>query len=152
MRAQDLIPERHGIYDFVLCNPPYFQNSMLGADRIRTVARHNTDLSPDELYLSMTRVMTDDGSAWVSFPEDSTELWIGAGSRAGLYTTHHIVVKDHPDARPHMTIVGWGRQKCLEPRMETIHYRSSHNGPLSPWMMNFRDEWYPERYNAQFRV
>ncbi len=79
LKAQELDPEIHGRFDFVFCNPPYFQNSMISDDRLRMVARHNTSLSPDELYDSMIRVMTDDGSAWVSFPGDAAKLWMERG-------------------------------------------------------------------------
>jgi tRNA1Val (adenine37-N6)-methyltransferase len=149
-RAQDLTPEIHGTFDFVLCNPPYFQNSLLSDNRLRMVARHNTDLCPDELYESMHRMMSEHGSAWVSFPEDSTSLWVDEGVKAGLHRTHHLIVKDHPGARPHMTIVGLSRLKPAEVIEDEIHYRNEHKGRVSDWMRAFRQEWYPEKYNAQF--
>lgn len=149
-RAQDLIPEIHGIFDFVLCNPPYFQNSLLSDDRLRMVARHNTDLCPDELYLCMLRMMSEQGSAWVSFPEDNTALWVDEGIKAGLHRTHHMIIKDHPTAKPHMAIVGWSRRKPDKVIEDEIYYRTEHKGRVSEWMRAFRQEWYPEKYNAQF--
>ena len=149
-RAQDLDPNVHGTFDFVLCNPPYFQNSLLSDNRLRMVARHNTDLCPDELYESMYRMMSENGSAWVSFPEDSTSLWVDEGVKAGLHRTHHLIVKDHPGAKPHMTIVGWTRTKPDEVIEDEVHYRNEHKGRGSEWMRAFRQEWYPEKYNAQF--
>lgn len=150
IRAQDLDPEIHGTFDFVLCNPPYFQNSMISDDRLRMVARHNTDLSPDELYQSMGRVMTDDGSAWVSFPGDSMDLWMKSGRAAGFHARHMITVKDHPDASPHMVVVGWQRPEAERLQEDVVHYRIAHKGSMSDWMKAFRDDWYPARYNAQF--
>lgn len=151
LRAQDLNPDIHGKFDFVFCNPPYFQNSMISDDRLRTVARHNTSLSPDELYQSMNRMMTDDGSAWVSFPGDSTQLWMGCGRGAGLHPFNIITVKDHPDATAHMIIVGWSKQRHEAITEETVCYRESNNGKMSAWMKSFRDDWYPARFNAQFK-
>jgi len=150
LRAQDLNAETHGKFDFVFCNPPYFQNSMISDNRLRMVARHNTSLSPHELYHSMTQMMSQDGSAWVSFPGDSTQLWMEGGSAAGLHPITIITVKDHPDAIAHMIVVGWSRQKSESIAEETIFYRNSHNGRMSPWMKSFREAWYPARYNAQF--
>lgn len=151
LRAQDLNPDIHGIFDFVFCNPPYFQNSMISDDRLRTVARHNTSLSPDELYQSMNRMMTDDGSAWVSFPGDSTQLWMERGRGAGLHPFKVITVKDNPEATAHMIIVGWSRHRHESIEEETLCYRESSNGKMSAWMKSFRDDWYPARYNAQFK-
>lgn len=150
LRAQDLEPDIHGRFDFVFCNPPYFQNSMTSGDRLRTVARHNTSLSPNDLYKSMKRMMSDDGSAWVSFPGDSASLWMDSGKQAGLHPTDIITVKDHPDATPHMVIVGWSQELAMPIKEETIYYRDSRNGKMSPWMKSFRETWYPARFNTQF--
>lgn len=147
LRAQDLDPKELGLFDFVICNPPYFQNSMLSTDRQRAVARHNSDLSPDELYASMTRMMTEGGQAWLSFPHDSTDLWMDSGRRAGLNPTHEIIVKDHPDAKPHMSIVGWSRTRPESVINEIIFYRSEAKGGMSQWMLDFRTKWYPVRFN-----
>lgn len=152
LRAQELCPKVDGRYDFVLCNPPYFQNSMFSPDRLRTVARHNADLSPEELYQSMSKVTTDDGSIWVSFPEDDTALWLEKGYNENLSLTHHIVIKDHPGARPHMTIAGWSKKTTNSVSRAMINYRLHHRGPQSEWMKNFRAQWYPAKYNDQFAV
>jgi tRNA1(Val) A37 N6-methylase TrmN6 len=98
----------------------------------------------------MTQMMSQDGSAWVSFPGDSTQLWMEGGSAAGLHPITIITVKDHPDASAHMIVVGWSRQKSESIAERTICYRDSHNGRMSPWMKSFREAWYPARYNAQF--
>ncbi len=147
LRAQDLDPKELGRFDFVICNPPYFQNSMLSIDRQRAVARHNSDLSPDELYASMTRMMVEDGQAWLSFPHDSTALWMDRGLSAGLHPTHEIIVKDHPEAKPHMSIVGWSHTRPQTVKDEIIYYRSESKGNMSPWMLDFRRRWYPARFN-----
>jgi tRNA1Val (adenine37-N6)-methyltransferase len=151
LRAQDLDPEIHGRFDFVFCNPPYFQNSMISDNRLRMVARHNTTLSPDELYESMIRMMSGDGSAWLSFPGDDTKLWMKSGNDAGLHPTNIITVKDHPDATAHMIIVGWSHQISNAVTEETVFYRESRSGQMSSWMRQFRETWYPARYNAQFK-
>jgi tRNA1Val (adenine37-N6)-methyltransferase len=151
LRAQDLNPDIHGQFDFVFCNPPYFQNSMISDDRLRTVARHNTSLSPGGLYQSMTPMMSDNGTAWVSFPGDSTRLWMEPGRGAGLHPLRCITVKDHPDATAHMIVVGWSKQRPEAIAEETVCYRESRNGKMSPWMIAFREEWYPARYNEQFK-
>ena len=151
LRAQDLAPDEHGLFDFVVCNPPYFQNSMTGDDRLRATARHNTDLSPHEIYQSMHRMLTGDGSAWLSFAIDSADQWEREGFVAGLFATHKILVKDHPDARAHITIMGWAKNAPLHVVEDVIHYRESHQGRASAWMRAFRDEWFPERFNALYR-
>ena len=149
-RAQDLDPARHGSFDLVVCNPPYFQNSMISDNHLRMIARHNMDLSPHELYAAMSRMMSEGGSAWLSFPDDSTTLWIDQANRSGLHQTHHVIVKDHPDAKPHMAVVGWSESKPQTIVRDMIHYRTAHKGAMSAWMRSFREAWYPAKYNEQF--
>lgn len=148
LRAQDLNSAQHGTYDFVFCNPPYFLSSTLSADRLRAVARHTVDLLPAEIYSAMSRMMTDDGTAWLSFPEDRTEHWLKHGVTSGLYQTHHITVQDNPEARPHMTIAGWSKAKPASIQTDNICYRSERQGEQSPWMKAFRDQWFPAKYNG----
>lgn len=151
-RAQDLPDDLNESFDFVVCNPPYFQNSSLSNDRLRDVARHNIDLSPPDLYTAMSRLMTEDGSAWLSFPEHQTELWTESGTNAGLHLTHQTLIKDHPDARPHIAIAGWSRHRPLSIANDVFHYRVAHRGPQSDRMKAFRDQWFPGHYNVQFSV
>lgn len=151
-RAQDLPQDLNQSFDFVLCNPPYFQNSSLSNDRLRDVARHNIDLTPPDLYTAMSRLMTDNGSAWLSFPEYQTELWLEAGENAGLHLTHHTLIKDHPEARPHIAIGGWSKRKPFAVSNDEFHYRVAHRGPQSERMKAFRDQWFPGHYNLQFSV
>ena len=150
-RAQDLDPAEIGTFDFVLCNPPYFQNSLLSDDRLRMIARHNMDLSVVELYDAMGRMVTEHGSVWLSFPEDSLDLWLRHGTEAGFHLTHQFTVMDHPGARPHMTIAGWGRNAASEVQRADIFYRTHHKGPPSDWMRAFRERWFPARFNANFK-
>lgn len=148
IRAQDLNASQHGTHDFVFCNPPYFLGSTLSSDRLRAVARHTVDLLPAEIYDAMSRMMTDQGSAWLSFPEDRTDVWLKHGVASGLYQTHCITVRDNPEARPHMIIAGWSKSKPTAIVTETINYRTERQGDQSPWMKAFRDQWFPSKYNG----
>ena len=151
-RAQDLPDALNGSFDFVLCNPPYFQNSSLSNDRLRDIARHNVDLSPAEMYQAMSRLMTLDASAWLSCPEYQTDLWLEAGTAAGLHLTHQTLIKDHPDAKPHIAIAGWSKVKPTQVVGDIFHYRVAHRGPQSERMKAFRDQWFPAHFNTQFSV
>jgi tRNA1Val (adenine37-N6)-methyltransferase len=150
LRAQDLYSAHLGRFDMVLCNPPYFQNSLLSENRLRMVARHNTDLQPVELYLAMKEMMAPQASAWLSFPEDSYALWIDCAQSQSLTLTHEITVADHPEAKPHMTIAGLSMNQSGLVDRSHIFYRDAHKGPSSSWMRGFREEWYPEKYNRNF--
>jgi tRNA1Val (adenine37-N6)-methyltransferase len=146
-RIQDAIFSNNEQFDLVLCNPPYFQNSTLSSDHATEVARHNSDLSPKKIFDEMYRYMTPNGSAWISFPEESSELWLSEGKAHELHLTHHFILSEHPEAKPHMAVVGWSRTKPASVVTFVHYYRVAQQGALSPWMKSFRKKWFPAKYN-----
>ncbi len=48
-------------YDLILSNPPYFVDSLLSPDAGRSVARHTTELSFEELVEGVSRLLGGDG-------------------------------------------------------------------------------------------
>jgi len=146
-RIQDLVGTHEGQFDLVVCNPPYFQNSMPSFDRATEVARHNSDLSPAEIYEGMRQNMTLSGSAWLSFPDESTDLWVNFGKAAGLHLTHHVILSEHPTAKPHIAVAGWSRTKPADVATSKFFYRIAPQGALSPWMKDLRRKWFPAKFN-----
>ena len=53
---QDL--EGEGVYDLIVSNPPYFQDSLKNPDSQRAIARHTDTLSYDELLKHSARLLT----------------------------------------------------------------------------------------------
>ena len=145
--AQDLDPAFIGYFDFVACNPPYFHQSMLSSDPLRQMARHTKSLHPLELYQSFARLLTQDGTAWLSCPSSSQGDWIAWGKQAGLQVFTEIQIHDHPGAPAHVTIFGWKRVQGSLTEVEHVYYRMGPGGDQSEWMRLFRDTWYPKRFN-----
>lgn len=146
-RIQDLVGTPGEQFDLVSCNPPYFQNCVPSFDRATEVARHNSDLSPSEIYEGMRRNMTLSGSAWLSFPEESAGLWFNVGKERGLHLTHHFILSEHPTAKPHIAVAGWSRIKPTDVTLSKFFYRIAPQGALSPWMKSLRRKWFPAKFN-----
>gem|GEM_PF-1838643 len=151
--VQDFNESVHGRFDFVACNPPYFHNSMLSVDLQRQVARHTTSLAPVDLYDAFVRLLSPNGTAWLSCPAPALESWISWGGEAGLSSHELVLLCDHPGASAHVAILAWSLsipQQKLPPRFcepRKIFYRDGPSGSQSPWMRQFRETWYPARYN-----
>ena len=66
---QERVQDHQGAYDAVVCNPPFFIDSMQAPDRQRNMARHATTLTYAELMQHAWRLLSDDGelSVVVSF-------------------------------------------------------------------------------------
>lgn len=62
-------------YDLVICNPPFFSNSLLGETDSRNLARHTVSLSQLDLLSVLNRVLKADGYASILLPVAQHATW-----------------------------------------------------------------------------
>ena len=62
-------------YDLIICNPPFFINSLLGDKTERNIARHNLFLSFEKLFEVIKRNLSDQGYACVMLPVTEHQHW-----------------------------------------------------------------------------
>ena len=58
-------------YDYIICNPPFFENSKQSAKRNRTLARHNTELNFSQLLQSVSKLLHKNGLFSVIIPAEN---------------------------------------------------------------------------------
>ena len=90
---QDLAGE--GIYDLIVSNPPYFQDSLKNPDTQRAMARHTDTLSYEELLAHSARLLTEDGILALVLPIEAEQSIIALAQTHNLYPTHitHVYPK-----------------------------------------------------------
>jgi tRNA1Val (adenine37-N6)-methyltransferase len=90
---QDLAGE--GIYDLIVSNPPYFQDSLKNPDNQRAIARHTDTLSYSELLTHSTRLLKTNGLLALVLPIEAEEQIIHIAHEQQLYPTHitHVYPK-----------------------------------------------------------
>lgn len=74
-------------YDLIVCNPPYFSNSLEPPDDKRKSVRHTLDLSFDDLLESTLRLLTPTGTANFILPAKEGESFISLAASRKLYCT-----------------------------------------------------------------
>lgn len=62
-------------YDFIITNPPFFNNSLLSHKEQRNMARHTGSLNYQALFNILKDNLTDNGSASVLLPATEYEIW-----------------------------------------------------------------------------
>jgi len=65
---QEFMPENHGVYDLIICNPPFFSNSSPSPLLERNLARHGNTLSFQDLVVHSTRLLKEGGRLSVILP------------------------------------------------------------------------------------
>jgi tRNA1Val (adenine37-N6)-methyltransferase len=64
----------HEKYDFIICNPPFYENQLKSSDDAKNVAMHATSLSFTELANAIKNNLSGAGIAAVLIPYNSVEL------------------------------------------------------------------------------
>ena len=76
------------LYDLVVSNPPYFQNSLKNPDQGRQTARHTDTLSYEELIAHSARLLREDGLLALILPAEAETEIRTIAARHGLFPTH----------------------------------------------------------------
>lgn len=97
-------------FDAILCNPPYFANSLKCPDAARAMARHTDTLSFDELAGCVARLLSEDGEFSVVIPYDRAADMTVSAACYGLFATRQTVVCTKQGARPKRVLMAFSRQ------------------------------------------
>jgi tRNA1Val (adenine37-N6)-methyltransferase len=91
-------------YDMVICNPPFFNNSLLGDNAERNNARHTISLSYNDLLHVLGNVLTADGCASILLPYTEHEAW-GELLKQNRWRIHRrLFIKPKADALPNRVV------------------------------------------------
>jgi len=83
-------------YDLIVCNPPYFANSLKSDDFGRNQSRHNQSLSFTDLLRAVKRLIAPTGKFCVIVPyAEGMDLIIEAG-KMSLFCAKKLAVKSRP--------------------------------------------------------
>ena len=84
-----------GVYDLIVSNPPYFQDSLKNPDSQRSMARHTDTLSYQELVAHSARLLTEKGILALVLPIEAEQQIIRIAQEHQLYPTHitHVYPK-----------------------------------------------------------
>lgn len=76
-------------YDLIVCNPPFFTQSLQPPDPRRARVRHDNELPREVLIEAASRLLAPDGSFSVILPAEDTPSFIAAAAVAGLHVQRH---------------------------------------------------------------
>lgn len=87
-------------FDAILCNPPYFQNSLKCPDQQRAIARHTDALSLDELLGCVRKLINDNGEFSVILPCIEGKELENLAFIHSLYTARRTYVHTTSESAP----------------------------------------------------
>lgn len=89
-----LIPQTTNLkYDSIVCNPPFFTQSLQSPDSKRTLARHSIALPFDDLFLHARRLMSENGVLSIVVPSDALSQIETAAVMNNLFLVRRCFVR-----------------------------------------------------------
>lgn len=98
------------LFDAILCNPPFFENSLKSPDVARTMARHTDTLSFDELARSAARLLSPEGELSVVIPYDRAHDMTVSAACCGLFATRQTVIVPVEGGKPKRMLMAFNRE------------------------------------------
>lgn len=100
---------RFQLFDAILCNPPFFENSLKCPNSARTMARHTDTLSFDELARSASRLLAPDGELSVVIPYDRAHDMTISAACCGLFATRKTIIVPVEGGKPKRILMAFTR-------------------------------------------
>ena len=98
------------LFDAILCNPPFFENSLKSPDAARTMARHTDTLSFDELARSAARLLAPEGELSVIIPYDRAHDMTVSAACCGLFATRQTIIVPVEGGKPKRILMAFNRE------------------------------------------
>ena len=102
------------LYDGVIANPPFFQNSLKGPDAARNAARHSDALSLEDLYASVVRCLKPDGLFALLLPVEAQKAWEKVLISGKLSLRERALIKPLPGKAPNRALSLYGKGEIFE--------------------------------------
>ncbi len=100
------------LYDFIISNPPFFENDLESPDDKRNLALHSSALSFSELIGVIKKHLADNGNFGVLLPYHRKETFVKSALATGFYLNEEVNVKQttrHPYFRSMLLFGGSDR-------------------------------------------
>jgi tRNA1Val (adenine37-N6)-methyltransferase len=119
-------------YDLIICNPPFFVNSLLSGSETKDRARHDISLSQYDLANVAGRMLDLNGCFSILLPFTEYQLWRTVAATVGLYEASTLSVKHTPTAEVKRVIGTFRKGNVLNAgTRETLVIKDS-DGNYSP--------------------
>lgn len=96
-------------YDLIVCNPPFFENSLKNPDEKKSIARHTDSLSYRDVIAFALAHLADNGRVAMVLPKDvQKDLARYAGS-FGLKVAHIVDIRTTAAKAPKRMVIEFGK-------------------------------------------
>lgn len=106
-------------FDAIICNPPFFLNSLKSDNERKNIAKHATNLTINKLLECTSTLLSDDGVANFIIPTKDLSLWESVANQFLLQIIKITKVKNYPNKESHRCLIVFSKKKqaCIKDQM-----------------------------------
>lgn len=133
--------QEEGIYDAIVCNPPYFINSLKNPLQQRTTARHTDSLSHQELIYHSKRLLKPNGSLSIIIPSNNKDILEAEAIFNGLSILKITNIKTKSSKPTKRCLIEFGKDATTECKIEE-QVLNDDMGVRTMWYKNLTQAFY----------
>ena len=122
-------------FDVIVCNPPYFIDSLICPENQRTLARHTVGLTYEQLMKTANRLLKTDGYFSIVIPTENNDAIESAAAFEGLMVSRICIIKTTPNKFPKRQLMEFRKQ-----RNQDVDFKEE----ILQMIPNERSVWYTE--------
>lgn len=84
------------VYDLIVSNPPFFENSSLASSNVNNRVKHNTGLTSSDLISSINKLLSNQGQCWLILSIDFLKSYLTEIEKYNLQIRKEIDVYGKP--------------------------------------------------------
>lgn len=107
-------------YDLIICNPPFFQNSLLGESDKRNTARHTISFSYGDLLDCCEKSLSANGYASILMPYNEYDNWQKLLQNRGLHIVETLLIQPRKDVAINRAISIVGRKEQVTTKEQVL--------------------------------
>lgn len=130
-------------YDFIICNPPYFQGQLKSSCPAKSNARHDSSLDFSRLGHCVSRLLPETGIFWAIMPVSEKNKFLKAFLTGGLYCFKNIFISDKPGREPKRLISCFSMSIPDSVSEQTLAIKNPDNSPSADFIA-LTKEFYPK--------
>ncbi len=129
------------LFDSIVSNPPFFEQSLKNPDNRKATARHTDSLPFADLFKSVSHLLSDEGVFSVIIPVEKLESFSSNAYLSSFYISRQCMIKTTLKKPAKRCLLAF--QKHLPTSVErTEFYLQNDDGTRSDWYRNLTGNFY----------
>lgn len=125
LQANALTYTPQKVFDLIVCNPPFFTDSLQGPNPKRNDARHSSALPFEQLIQNAFSWLKPGGLFNVILPTSNADDFVQKGWESGLNLHRKCIIHTQPDIAPKRVLLSLKKGETPYPESELLIIRDS---------------------------